>query len=180
MKMLIVINGYPKSGKSLMCEYINEILLEKGILSLEVSYASLAKSIAIELGWNGQKTSESRLFLSELTSITAKWKNLPFKKNIEEINNGFDNKYDCAMIHAREPQTIMDIKEYYKNKDDVKVYTVYLEREVVKNEIQSNTADKGVKNYNYDFYFYNNGNKEHLFTIAKDFVELILSRRTVK
>lgn len=174
MKILIVINGYPKSGKSLMCKYINEILLTKNILSLEVSYASLAKSIATSLGWNGEKTLEDRLFLSELTNITAKWKNLPFMNNIEEINNGFNSKYDCAMIHAREPKTIEDIKKYYSDNKNVKVYTVYLERRAVKDEKFSNEADRGVENYDYDFYLNNNGTKESLFKTTEDWIEYIL------
>lgn len=152
---IYIINGYPKSGKSLfvkMCQYFSNGRVE------ELSTIDRIKEIAsTSFGWNGEKTPKARKFLSDLKDAATEFGNLPFRwigEKIKEFED--DNNVIGIFIHCREPQEIQKIKDYYGAK------TILINRDSVKEEVQSNHADSDIENYNYDIIIYNNNDRADL------------------
>ena len=66
---IIVINGYPMSGKDEFTTYCKEILKRKTIQSYNISTVDKVKEIAKLMGWDGEKTPKARKFLSDRSYI---------------------------------------------------------------------------------------------------------------
>ena len=86
-----------------------------------LSTIDFVKKIAKECGWNEEKTSENRKFLSDLKDLlsSSPWGDIPFQKIKEEINNF--NKENSSLkkicfIHAREPENIDKLVKELKAK----------------------------------------------------------------
>lgn len=168
---VIVVNGYPHSGKD---TFINFCKNKLGTFGVSVSTVDFVKYLAAQCGWDGSKTPENRKFLSDLKDLLTEWDNVPWKK-VEEVFNSI--KVECfqyglkdsnffLFVHSREPQEIERFKEEYG------AITVLVDRHEVEGE-QSNHSDNDVMNYTYDYIIDNNGTLEELEAKALVFIESV-------
>lgn len=160
---VIIVNGYPCSGKSTFVELCKEIAKDEYEV-YEYSTVDFVKAVATTLGWDGRKTLADRKFLSDLKDALTQWKNIPFEKSIEFIAS--KPKDAIVFIHCREPKEIQKFKDYY----GTNCITVFIQRDAVQNNTQSNHADSEVANFNYDKTIQNNGNLIDLKEAAKTFL----------
>ena len=171
MKILII-NGAPRSGKSLFCELCREQLNGWGY---EHSTVDVVKQIACYCGWDGTKNLQNRKFLSDLKDLLTEWNDIPYKKVTDEIQKvlktyktlGVDTDKLIFFIHCREP------KEIQKFVDRMGAKALIVRRLEAEEQKQSNHADSNVFNYDYDYVICNNGTKEDLFDESKRFLEKI-------
>lgn len=171
MKILII-NGAPRSGKSLFCELCREQLNGWGY---EYSTVDFVKEIAAKCGWKGEKTPKNRKFLSDLKDLLTEWNDVPFETVKFYIRNtflayenlGVDTDKLVFFIHCREP------KEIQKFVDRMGAKALIVRRLEAEEQKQSNHADSNVFNYDYDYVICNNGTKEDLFDESKRFLEKI-------
>lgn len=169
---IVCINGAPTAGKDLFCQYCEEEI--DGFLEV-FSTVDHVKNIARKFGWDGQKTPEDRRFLSDLKDALTRWKDIPYQKTIESIEDwaysfeqvGMDTDNAVAFVHVREPQ---EIEKFAKRKNAI---TLLLRRPSIEHFPTSNHADSEVMNYNYDFELWNDGSKGKLREEARLFLEII-------
>lgn len=169
---IFVINGFPKTGKSLFCEYYKEIT---DGWSYEYSSVDFVKEIAKNAGWDGVKDNKNRKFLSDLKDLLTEWNDIPYKKIEKYVKNiaamykklGVDDKNVVIFIHCREPLEIKKIVEKLGAK------TLLIRRLEVEKEHQSNHADANVLDYIYDYTICNNYDKDFLMNEAKEFAKLV-------
>lgn len=168
---IIVINGYPNSGKDLFIKYCEEIVGQAFIKN--ISTVDFVKYIAALSSWDGTKTPKNRKFLSDLKKLLIDWNDIPYKKVETEIkcwydelaNYGLEDK-GFVFIHCREP---LEIEKFV---DRMGAKTLFIKRDIEKNtdETNSNDSDRFVEGYDYEFYIDNNSTKEHLKYLARDFI----------
>lgn len=166
---IIVINGFPQSGKDTFVQLCQKKLL----WCLNVSTVDFVKEIATRCGWDGEKTPRNREFLSNLKDLLTDWDDVPYKK-VEEAIRSFHatiEMYDFSpdealvFIHCREPQEIKKLCER------LNAESLLIRRAAVEDFNQSNHADEGVLNYNYDYVISNNSTIEVLDGIAEMFLQ---------
>lgn len=165
----VVVNGVPRSGKSLFVKYC---LDELGDFGDENSTVDFVKHLAILSGWDEVKTPKDRKFLSDLKDLLIEWNDVPYKKVVEEKNYfseslGSESDKGVFFTHCREP------KEIQKFVDRENAITVLLRRATEESAEQSNHADANVFDFDYDYTIFNNGTLEDLKNSASVFLYLI-------
>ena len=114
---IYVINGRPESGKSTFAQDVIKIVTSK--FGIELSTVDLVKKIALDLGWNGEKTLKDRKFLSDLKDLLTEWDDIPVK-NVKKSVDRFlwelrywdiDTSQVAIFINCREPQEIKRLCE---------------------------------------------------------------------
>ena len=171
MIKIIVVNGVPRSGKDV---FVNFCLEELGILGNAISTIDYVKDVARSLGWNGEKTPKNRRFLSDLKDTLTRWDDVPYKKVIE-VKEAMELEFALSeikedgylFVHCREPK---EIQKFVERENAI---TILLRRAVVENLVQSNHADAGVFDFNYDYEIFNNSTLEDLKNCAKTFLKTV-------
>lgn len=168
---IIVVNGYPESGKDTFVNFCRDIVGEA--YCKNISTVDFVKYIAAKCGWDGTKTAKNRKFLSDMKNLLTEWNDVPFQKVKKEIDffrrdlesYGVD-KYGIVFIHCREPE---EIERFEK---ELGAKSVFIDREESKRE-QSNHSDSRVENHLYTYKIDNNENLEHLREGAKTFIKIL-------
>lgn len=160
MKKVVVINGFPRSGKDTFVR-----LASKYALVMNYSSVDFVKEVARFAGWNGEKNLHTRKFLSDLKDLLTFLDDIPFKK-IEERMRAFYNmgEQEILFIHIREPKEIEKLVKCYPD-----VITLLIKRPDSEHEF-SNHADAMVEEYPYDFVVVNNSSLDFFESKAKEFV----------
>ena len=171
MVNVIVVNGYPRSGKD---TFVNFCKNKLGAFGISVSTVDFVKYLAAQSGWDGSKTPKNRKFLSDLKDLLTEWNDVPWKK-VEEVFESI--KIECfqyglrdndffLFIHSREPKEIERFQKEYGAR------TVLIDREEIEGK-QSNHSDAEVMNFNYDYIINNDGTLEELEMKAITFIESV-------
>lgn len=168
---IIVVNGYPESGKDTFVNFCRNIVGEA--YCKNISTVDFVKYIAAKCGWDGTKTAKNRKFLSDMKDLLTEWNDVPFQKVKKEIDffrkdlesYGVD-KHGIVFIHCREP------KEIERFEKELGAKSVFIDREKSKKK-QSNHADSKVENHSYTYKIDNNEDLEHLKEGAKTFIKIL-------
>ena len=164
-KKIIVINGTGGSGKDTFVEYVSKYAKVYNFSSVDK-----VKEIAKLIGWTGTKTDKDRKFLSDLKKLTTNYNDMSFVSIKEAINKFNSSDDEIMFIHIREPEEILKVVEASGAK------TILIKRKNLDN-INSNTSDMNVDNYNYDYYINNDGTLEDFEEKAKEFLENIKTKK---
>lgn len=156
---VIIQNGVARSGKDQFVKFCMKYHKN----SINWSTVDEVKNIAKDkFGWNGDKTDDSRKFLSEMKRIWTEYNNGPFLDMINKISNhqstlNDNDRYDFLyFIHCREPHEIQKFIDEYKNN----CITVLMLRDGI--DVPNNNSDKNVDNFKYDYVIDNNDSLEDL------------------
>lgn len=164
MKKIIIINGFPTSGKTQL-----ELYLAKHTSAIIYSSITPVKWYAKKyFGWSGNesdKTEEWRRFFSELKRMLVVEFDYIFKDLCIQVNKFYRNtKAELLLIDSREPEEIERFKNCFQ------ATTVFIKNDRVK-KIISNDSDANVENYEYDYVIENNGTLEELEQKTIDFIK---------
>lgn len=168
---IVILNGSARNGKDQFANFFKKKYKYKCV---NWSTIDKVKNVSKRnFGWNGKKTDEARLFLSEIKRVWSEYNNGPFVDMTNKISDHYsklDKKDQLNMIyfiHCREPHEIQKFVDKYG--DDC--ITLLLKRE--DREVPNNESDKNVANFNYDFTIDNNGDKEKLKIQAIEFINTL-------
>lgn len=161
MKKIVVINGTGGSGKDTFVELTSTIRKVYNVSSIDK-----VKEIAKTCGWNGKKDEKDRKFLSDLKILLIKYNDLPFNDICEKIEKFNNSEDEIMFIHIREPEEIKRIVSKYN------AITLLIKRKGLDN-IETNSSDFNVDNYDYDYYINNDGTIEDLKKEAIGFIDKI-------
>ncbi len=147
---IIIINGYPRSGKDTVVKMADEILCEE---VHNVSTVDRVKEAAKALGWRGEKSPEWRDFLHELKMLWTLEFNGPFCYVVDTAAKlQHTPGLHVMFVHSREPEEIDRFHAYFNNShfsaDGVKCTTLLVRRKCA--EKHSNYADSNVENGEYE------------------------------
>lgn len=179
--MVVIINGQPRTGKSTFVDLCDRLGWSHEVY--EYSTVDFVKEIAKKCGWNGEKTPDSRKFLSDLKQLLTNWNNVPFQKTVQFIEEaykeatekyGVDRKKVVIFIHCREPHEIQKFVDYF-GPDECK--TLLMRRINVETCNQSNDSDSSVFNYDYNYQINNDGTIGELEQEAKRFLAIMRGER---
>ena len=172
MVQVIVVNGAPRAGKTTF----EDICIKKlGIYGTKISTIDVIKDIALECGWNGEKTEKSRKFLSDLKKLVADNYDLPFKTIREYVRilnselerfNMENNATIYCFVDSREPDEIERIIKEFNG------IAIYVDRGDGNKEY-GNSSDSNTLNVKYDYIIENSGTIENLEETAEEFLALI-------
>lgn len=164
MKKILIINGYPTSGKTQF-----ELFLAKHTNAIIYSSITPVKEYAKKyFGWSGNeddKTEEWRRFFAELKRfLVVEFDHIYIcvSNKIREFQR--NTNAELLLIDSREPEEIERFKNCFQ------ATTVFVRNDRVE-KITSNNADANVENYKYDFYIDNNGTLEDLEQKAIEFIK---------
>ena len=169
--IVIILNGYPLSGKDDFCEFAAE-----KYNCINHSTVDTVKGFALKMGWDGIKNAWSRAMLKEFKDFYDKWFNGPFKEIVKVVN--YHVKYNdwCRtnpkkfiFIHIRERKNILITKNWCQE-NDISCYAIFIDREIIKGN-QSNRADAEVANFTYDYIITNNSSLKLYKKTVIDFLE---------
>jgi len=166
MKIVIILNGYPRSGKDSFAKFIGQALLDKGVQTDIVSSVCNVKDAAKILGWDGEKTEANRKALSDLKDLSTKYWEGPFNLMSNCVMKMKENH--CFVFMIREPEEIEKFVARFPQS-----VSVFMKRDEAKIDCL-NHADQNVENYIYDYYIYNNRDLKNLSTQAQLLIERII------
>lgn len=170
MIQIIAVNGTAGCGKTTFEDFCLE---ELGVYGDRTSTIDFVKDLAHQCGWNGEKTPESRKFLSDFKDFLSDCYlgDVPMQKvkeycdSIEFQLEQFDmqNHIVYVFVDVREPKNLQ------KMKDEFGAITLLIHRTGANDVQQINHADLEVNNFYYDYILRNDSTlsewkeKAHLF-----------------
>ena len=149
MVKVIVINGAAGSGKDSFVNFCKEVAPN---YVESMSTVDFIKEIARKVGWNGEKTPETRKYLSDLKDIFSNWLDASYKE-VEKKLRGMEcdivyygqlSTDFYLFVHCREP------KEINKLVNNLGAKTVFIVRPGIE-KVTTNHADLDVEDYDYDY-----------------------------
>lgn len=160
MKKIYIVNGMARCGKDTFAGFLGGI-----IPTHKYSSVTKIKEIAKMCGWDGGKTEKDRKFLSDLKVLTTKYSDLAFK-DIKAMVEWFKTKSPCEvlLIDIREPN------EIHRARHEFGAKTILIKNDNIP-MINSNMADAGVFNYEYDYILENNGTLDDFRETVARFAE---------
>ena len=154
-KHVFVINGSGGVGKDTLCEIAAAFWKVQNISSI-----TPILHVARSAGWDGIKTPEARLFLSQLKEICTEFNDLPFRYCMEQYQQFLHNDAEMLFVHIREPEAIDRFRKTVGG--DCKTVLVRRPKLEQARGALGNRSDDGVSNYTYDGIFVNDGTLEQL------------------
>ena len=145
-KIAIVINGQGGVGKDTLCD-----IAARHFKVYNVSSITPIKELAKGFGWCGAKDDKSRKFLADLKALSIEYNDFPTAWAKERYEEFISSDSEIMFLHVREPE---EIAKFVKATDG-KAKTLLIRGERLRKEAYGNSADDGVENYFYDFYFTN-------------------------
>lgn len=178
--LVIVINGYAKSGKDTFVNLFKnnylDLCVKKGINDVSFCNVSTIDNVnnALRvLGWNGEKTDEYRKIASELKKLSTEFNENPTEYVVDKI---VSNK--LTFCHIREWSEILKLKTWIddinKNCDkNIQFLTLFVERKDV--DYVENKVDNLVSEYKdyYNLHVHNNSTIDELNNVSKDVINYI-------
>ena len=146
MKVAIIINGKPQSGKDTFCE-----MLAKKYRVANHSSIDPIKEILKFAGWNGIKTDHDRDYMSRLKQLLTDYNNFPTEYCYKKYMEFLDSNDEVIFFHIREPKEIAKLA--FKIGDS---WVTLLVRREGNNKIYGNSSDNDVENYSYTNIYNNN------------------------
>ena len=181
MKTIILLNGFPRSGKDTFAQYTAEYFKDTKTKVGEYSSVTEIKKIAEQyFEWDGSKDIRGRKLLSDLKDLATDYKDLPFKWMRAEAFSFFARivRGNGIMIfHVREPAEIKKLSDYFNEyHSDVKCLSLFIHRheaQLASAEFQ-NTGDAHVLEYTYNNIIINDSTLEAFKEAVNEFCKKYL------
>lgn len=145
-KIVIIINGRGGVGKDTICR-----LAAKHYKVKVISAITPIKEIAKNYGWNGQKDSKSRKFLSDLKRVFIEYNDLPTKYLYDQYKQFLKDDNEVLFVQIRE----IDEIEKFKRLVQIKCVTLLIKRSTNAEIVWGNASDDEVEHYDYDICYDN-------------------------
>lgn len=148
-KLVIVINGGGGVGKDTLCELAAGHYKVKNVSSI-----TPIKEIAALCGWDGRKDDKSRKFLSDLKLLCVEYNDYPTVWALGQYESFKSSDEEIMFVHIREPE---EIAKFVRATGGEARTLLVRGGERMKKSAYGNASDDGVENYEYDYYFMNDG-----------------------
>lgn len=165
-KRVIIVNGRGGVGKDTICALAAACYRTRNISSIEPIVR-----IARFGGWDGVKTPASRLLLSRLKTAFTEFSDLSFSYCMQQYVAFLEGDERVLFVHIREPEEIARFRDAV----GPACRTLLVRRSALEAEGPlGNRSDDNVDEYQYDYYFDNDGPLDRLGASVRDFFRLVL------
>lgn len=158
--IVLIINGAPRTGKDTFIKLLQKINKERVIAYSSIDWV---KHMAHLMGWDGEKDTKGRQFLSDIKDACTDYADIPFKKIIKTIKAHYEftaitPKYCC--VNIRETLEIQKLVAWC-TKENIPCHTVWIrnkkaEQKALDSYFISN-GDTQYMDHNYDLVINNDG-----------------------
>ena len=148
-KAVIIINGAGGVGKDTLCDLAAKHFRVKNISSI-----TPIKEIATLCGWSGKKDDKSRKFLADLKQLTVEYNDYPTRWAEERYREFLSSDEEIMFVHIREP---LEIEKFVRATGGEAKTLLVRGGARMRKTAYGNAADDSVENYDYDYYFMNDG-----------------------
>lgn len=156
-KLVVVVNGHPRSGKDTVVNGISRALKEAGWLTSAISSIDPIRNVLRALGIPvDRKTPAERDLLANMKACLDGYDNWVTRTCASAAVTALELDHpgkDVVFLHVREPAAIALTKTLLP--DSVEFLTIFVVREAAE-RISTNAADANVENYGYDVRIENN------------------------
>lgn len=172
-KLVIIINGKGGTGKDTVCA-----LTARHYRTRNVSSIDPIKAIARQHGWNGEKDTRARKFLSDLKQAFVDYNDLPNRFLEEQYQQFLDSDEGLMFVHIREGAQINAFKERVFTK--CVTLLVHSPLEGLGEAHYGNVSDDQAEDYPYDYRYQNDRPLEELEEDFLAFLQELLHREGVE
>ncbi|MBQ8174831.1 MAG: hypothetical protein IJ009_05450 [Clostridia bacterium] len=145
-KLVFVINGRGGVGKDALCDFA-----ARHFRVTNLSTIMPIKDLAVQCGWQGEKTDRARRFLSDLKAVLAAYNDYPTLWAKERYLEFLADENEILFMHIREAEEI----EKFVRATDGRAETILIRRAAVHREAYGNRSDDEVEDYTYDYVYDN-------------------------
>lgn len=157
-KTLIIVNGFPRSGKDTFMDYYGGLWKDTGLVVKKNSTIDTVKRHAGLMGWDGTKTPKNREMLSELKDFYTEY----FDGPLNEIKyHLLCTDVDMLLVAMREPAEIT--KTYAWAAETGVNCQTYLIRGKNEEIDHNSHSDAKVLEYDYGLTFDNSGELQEFY-----------------
>ncbi len=158
MKKVIVVNGRPRAGKDTAIAFMQGILQEHRIASIQFSSIDPVRDVVQRLGIDvSAKTPADRALLAEIGSSVEKHSGYRSKACLTEALRFFASHSKAVVfLHIREPAMIETVAAGLDRMAKIDLISVLVESERAEH-VTSNAADMGVEGLSYNAKLSNHG-----------------------
>lgn len=166
---IIILNSKGGAGKDTFFGFCKEIL---GDCTYHISTVDCVKDLAMQLGWNGEKTLRDRRGLSNLKDLMTMWGDIPYQDVKTEIGDiicewkAASEEFGVIFVDCREPDEILRFNQ------ELGAQSLLIVRDNLPTNY-GNHADDGVFDFEYDYVIDNNGSLDDLREAANTFIDNI-------
>lgn len=145
-KIVIIINGTGGVGKDTLCELAAKQFRVENISAIEP-----IKEIALKYGWNGEKDSKARKFLSDLKRVFTEYNDMPTQYLYGRYQQFLKSNNQILFVHIREQSEIVKFRSLVQ----ITCTTLLVDRKLENVEGWGNASDDEVKEFSYDYCYMN-------------------------
>ncbi|QXV74736.1 deoxynucleoside monophosphate kinase [Rhizobium phage RHEph22] len=174
MRNVIIINGYPQSGKDTFANEVIDYLTNydwsgANISSIKPVWEMLkAQGIPMD-----NKTPAERALAAEVKAALNRYNRFADRMACFTVVDSLAQNNSITFLHIREPDSIAYCRRTLAIYNNLEVKTLFIDRPGA-NKRMGNPVDEGVENYIYDFRITNSGSlndfKAQAIEFAKKFV----------
>ncbi|QIG68801.1 hypothetical protein EVB68_064 [Rhizobium phage RHph_Y2_6] len=179
MRNVIIINGYPQSGKDTFANMVLEYLITYGLWGSNISSIKPVWDMLKDQGIPmDNKGPEERALAAEVKGALNRYKRYADRMTCSKILDSFPEntawvfKHGVTFLHIREPESIAFCKQVLST-NNVTTQTLFIDRPDA-NRNMGNPVDEGVENYIYDFRITNSGSLDDFKAQAIEFAKKFL------
>ncbi|QIG67767.1 hypothetical protein PP747_gp066 [Rhizobium phage RHph_Y38] len=179
MRNVVIINGYPQSGKDTFANTVLEHLFLYDFRGTNISSIKpvwdMLKEQGIPMDNKGPK---ERALAAEVKGALNRYNRyadrMACSKVLESFppDTGWVFKHGVTFLHIREPESIAFSKQVLSTNNAV-VHTMFIDRPDA-NRNMGNPVDEGVENFVYDFRITNSGSLDDFKAQAIEFAKKFL------
>lgn len=145
-KLVLIINGRGGVGKDTLCDFAASAFSVKNVSSI-----TPVKEIAVQVGWQGEKTDRARKFLSDLKAAMVAYNDFPTQWAIAQYKAFLASREQIMFLHVREGREI----DKFVRATGGRAKTLLIRRATVHQEAYGNRSDDEAEDYKYDYVFDN-------------------------
>lgn len=164
-KLVIVINGHPRSGKDTAVEFMISALLDQDIFAWTMSSIDPVRELLAPVSDLRAKTEADRKLMADVGRAVeehSNWRTRQVVKFARERFYDVGAEQAVVFVHMREPDLIAKLQSMLaKDIPDAGFLTIFVDKPDAA-PVTSNAADAGVADMNYNRCLFNGGTLEDL------------------
>ena len=161
-QLVLVINGYPRTGKDTAACMLSARLEAKGWACHEISSVDPVRHALADLGVPvHRKTPAERNLMAEIQSALLRYDWWPIREIVRYVETRMEHAEKSAfLVHMREPAAIRTFRDLLAERG-LRLRTILVDRKSAE-RVATNDADASVETMTYDLTLDNNGTLEDL------------------
>lgn len=163
MKTIVIINGYPRSGKDTFVDMVKDYANDGDQKVISISSISFVWEWLKSLGAPmDNKSEKERKLAADVKSALEEYDFLSTRQVMKAALDVLNDSADVAFIHMREPRSIQFAKQMVRDLKGLDLITLFVDRPSISNREFSNAADREVGHMRYDLCISNDGTLDQL------------------